>query len=325
MDKRPLISVIVPVWNVEDYIRQAVESVLKQTEPRFELLLIDDGSTDGSGAIADEYAGKDPRVKVFHTENRGVSAARNRGMDEARGEWLFFLDGDDWLEENALETLLARSVGMDLVAARHETEGTPFTGVMAPAVFDMSRATPDMLAELRRSRLHMVVWNRLYRKSRVSLRFNEDMDYSEDVAFIAELIPGLEKICCIPEVTYHYRRRRGSAVTRLNYSDFENRRRAFRLLYALYKDCPSALAAESVFYAGGLHLHLSLLRKRLSGSKPLWNAMAGEWLRQCGEDRFMIRTECFDEELLRIWDLSMAGDTDALWDALADGGALSAL
>ena len=325
MNKRPLISVIVPVWNVEDYIREAVESVLKQTEPRFELLLIDDGSTDGSGAILDEYAVKDPRVKVFHTENRGVSAARNRGMDEARGEWLFFLDGDDWLEEDALETLLARSVGMDLVAARHETDGTPFTGVTTPTVFDMSRATPEMLAELRRSRLGMVVWNRLYRKSRVSLRFNEDMDYSEDVAFITELIPGLEKICCIPEVTYHYRRRRGSAVTRLNYSDFENRRRAFRLLYALYKDCPSALAAESVFYAGGLHLHLSLLRKRLSGSRPLWNAMAGEWLRQCAEDRFMIRTECFDEELRRIWDLSMAGDTDALWYALADGGALSAL
>ena len=101
----PKISVIVPVYNVEKYLHRCVDSILAQTFTDFELLLINDGSKDSSGVICDEYAAKDSRVLVFHKENGGVSSARNMGLDNAKGEWISFVDSDDWVEKEYLETL----------------------------------------------------------------------------------------------------------------------------------------------------------------------------------------------------------------------------
>ena len=100
------ISVILPVYNVADYIDCCMESLLAQTFGDFEALLIDDGSTDSSGAVCEKWAAKDPRVRVIHKENGGVSSARNRGIEEAKGKWLAFVDPDDWLDPAYLETLL---------------------------------------------------------------------------------------------------------------------------------------------------------------------------------------------------------------------------
>ena len=101
-----LISVIVPVYKVEKYLRKCVDSILCQTYPRFELILVDDGSPDGCGAICDEYAAGDPRVRVIHKPNGGLSSARNVGIDAAKGDYLYFVDSDDWLEPEALMALI---------------------------------------------------------------------------------------------------------------------------------------------------------------------------------------------------------------------------
>ncbi|MDH8700772.1 glycosyltransferase involved in cell wall biosynthesis [Dysgonomonadaceae bacterium PH5-43] len=101
----PKISVIIPVYNVEKYLDKCIQSVLNQTFADFELLLINDGSKDGSGAICDKYAQEDSRVKVFHKENGGVSAARNLGLDNAKGEWVCFVDSDDFILEDSLNIL----------------------------------------------------------------------------------------------------------------------------------------------------------------------------------------------------------------------------
>ena len=93
------ISIIVPVYNTEKYLRCCIDSILVQTFADFELLLINDGSTDSSGTICEEYALEDRRVRVFHKENGGVSSARNVGLDNARGEWITFVDSDDYIEE----------------------------------------------------------------------------------------------------------------------------------------------------------------------------------------------------------------------------------
>ncbi len=98
----PKISVIVPVYNVEKYLPRCIDSILSQTFTDFELLLIDDGSPDNCGKICDEYAAKDSRVKVFHKSNGGVSSARNLGLDNAQGEWITFIDSDDYVEQNFL-------------------------------------------------------------------------------------------------------------------------------------------------------------------------------------------------------------------------------
>lgn len=103
----PKISVIVPVYNVEKYLRQCIDSVLLQSYVDFELLLINDGSKDSSGKICDEYAARDSRVRVLHKENGGVSSARNLGLDNAQGEWIMFLDADDfWADNNILKKLI---------------------------------------------------------------------------------------------------------------------------------------------------------------------------------------------------------------------------
>ena len=99
------ISMIVPVYQVEKYIAQCIESVLNQTFSDFELILIDDGSKDNSGAICDSYAAKDDRIIVIHTKNNGAATARNIGLERASGEYITFLDGDDYLAENMLSRL----------------------------------------------------------------------------------------------------------------------------------------------------------------------------------------------------------------------------
>ena len=106
VDFSPKVSVIVPVYKVEKYLPECIESILAQTFPDFELLLVDDGSPDNSGAICDDYAARDPRIRVFHKENGGVSSARNLGLDNARGEWIAFVDSDDTVGEKYLEMLL---------------------------------------------------------------------------------------------------------------------------------------------------------------------------------------------------------------------------
>lgn len=95
----PKISIIVPVYKVEKYLHRCLDSIVAQTFTDWECILVDDGSPDGSGKICDEYAEKDGRFKVFHQENQGVSAARNKGLDNAKGEWIGFVDSDDWVSK----------------------------------------------------------------------------------------------------------------------------------------------------------------------------------------------------------------------------------
>jgi len=119
-DKQVMISVIIPVYNIESYITRCIESILNESYKKTELLLINDGSTDGSGSICDKFANRDSRVKVFHQENKGVSAARNLGIHKAKGKWIIFVDGDDWIEENSLRKLIDTypNSNLDILVAR---------------------------------------------------------------------------------------------------------------------------------------------------------------------------------------------------------------
>ena len=106
----PKVSIIVPIYNAENTLHRCIDSILNQDYMDFELLLIDDGSKDTSGVICDEYAAKDARVRVIHKENSGVSASRNLALDEAKGEYLQFLDADDWITPNVTRLLVESAV-----------------------------------------------------------------------------------------------------------------------------------------------------------------------------------------------------------------------
>ena len=121
----PMISIIIPVYNTQQYLPRCIDSILSQSFTDFELLLIDDGSTDGSGKICDAYAEKDNRIRVFHKENGGVSSARNLGLNEAQGEWICFVDSDDELLPDGLQIMadgISNEVDM-IMAGYYEFEG----------------------------------------------------------------------------------------------------------------------------------------------------------------------------------------------------------
>lgn len=149
-NKRPTVSVIVPVYRAEEYLNRCVDSILAQTFTDFEVILVDDGSPDHCGEICDDYARRDPRVRVFHKENGGVSSARNVGLDHARGEWIAFVDADDWILPHYLEAILVEK-DTDII----------ITNEFSIGFIDKQRAIRNLL----RRNWHSCPWGKFFRKS----------------------------------------------------------------------------------------------------------------------------------------------------------------
>ena len=208
----PRISIIVPVYNVEEYLQQCVQSLIDQTFTDIEILLMDDASTDGSPIICDAFAAKDERVKVFHLNHAGVSAARNRGIEAAEGEFLMFADSDDWVDpvfcEVPLETALRE--GADVVMFGSVREGTERELFSVPArKGPLSYEERFTLFE----ELHSdFAWNKIYRRELFeNIRFPEGVLY-EDVAITYKIFHEAGKVWYIDDTPYHYRVREGSTT-----------------------------------------------------------------------------------------------------------------
>lgn len=212
----PKISVIVPVYNVEKYLSKCIESILAQTFTDFELLLVDDGSTDGSGEICDEYAGKDVRVKVFHTENRGVSAARNLGIREASADWICFVDSDDWVEETYLSDLYCEgfSLNESIVCQRVyiEHESCPEKNMVSFIESDVVLHTPFSGEQILRYEVldELFVFAKIFNKKLIEkekIKFREDISISEDVTFLRTYLQYVKEIRLCSSFSYHYMKR----------------------------------------------------------------------------------------------------------------------
>ena len=204
-----MISIIIPVYNVEKYVRKCLDSVVNQTYKDLEILVIDDGSTDGSGKICDEYK-KDNKVRVFHTENRGLSAARNLGLDKAKGEWIGFVDSDDWIEPYMYEVLLKRAekTGADIVAFKFYQEYVNKTEESVGSTVPFTVEGDDILkAILLERRFTEDVWNKFYRSTLFqSIRYPEGRIF-EDYATTYKLLQKAKKLIYIPDCLTHYRNR----------------------------------------------------------------------------------------------------------------------
>lgn len=205
-----MISIIVPVYNVEPYLRKCLDSIIGQTYRDLEILVIDDGSTDQSGKICDEYAERDERIKVFHTENRGLSAARNLGLDEATGEWIGFVDSDDWIESDMYEVLLkkAEETGADVVECGWFKEWANITEEKRRYEQELSHL--QAIEALVCSFFSDNVWNKLWRDHCFStIRFPAGRVY-EDIATTFRVFDAAEGICSVDDPMYHYRQRETS-------------------------------------------------------------------------------------------------------------------
>ncbi len=210
------IGVIVPVYKVERYLRTCVDSILGQTFSDFELILVDDGSPDASGRICDEYAERDKRVRVVHTENRGVSAARNRGLEENRSEYIAFVDSDDWITPDYLETLyrLMEDHRADLVISGgiHVLEGRKIKAARSRTVEAelVSKTEAYRRVFISENGLSVVPWGKLYHRSAFrSVRYPVG-EIFEDARVIDQIIENCGRIVCTSYAGYFYLRRRGS-------------------------------------------------------------------------------------------------------------------
>ena len=214
----PTVSIIVPVYNAEHTISRCIESILNQKYTDFELLLVNDGSTDRSGAICDAYAARDSRVRVIHKENSGVSDTRNTALNQAKGTYLQFLDSDDWITPDATSSLVrtAESGSCDLVVS-------DFYRVVGERVSQKGDIDDDGLMTREEYAAHMmenpadfyygVLWNKLYRREIVEahhLRMDPQISWCEDFMFNLEYIRYAETFRALQVPIYYYVKTKGS-------------------------------------------------------------------------------------------------------------------
>lgn len=204
----PIISVITPVYNSEKYLDEAVQSVLKQSFTEWELLLINDGSTDGSGELCDRYLNLDKRIRVFHIENGGYGRARNLGLDNAEGEWVTFLDSDDHLAPGALQNMLNRGNDSDLVMALYQTipEQTMLKEAGVCRRFETLNEMSQAFSQLYEPYFFLSVCSKLYRKTILKDKFDVgNGSLIGEWLFNFHIMPLCNGISFVPEFAYYYR------------------------------------------------------------------------------------------------------------------------
>lgn len=199
-----MISIIVPIYKAEKYIHRCIDSILTQNHTDFELLLVDDGSPDNCGAICDAYAARDSRVRVFHKENGGVSSARNLGLDHAQGEWITFVDSDDWLETEFLERLVAAPESDLVVGGCYRTSGKNEPLSDAHYVKDSVASFLELYLD---KLLLRTPWGKLYRRCLFEdnhIRFNKDIRFGEDTLVVFEYLCHCDNISSVAYCGYNY-------------------------------------------------------------------------------------------------------------------------
>lgn len=216
-----LISVIVPVYNVEKYISECIESVIRQSYTEWELLLINDGSTDSSGLICDDFANKDNRIKVTHKPNTGVSDTKNRGLDIAQGNYIIFLDADDyWVKSTILEELLfeAENKQLDIVrgeykcvdATGNDIQKSPYILERTPYISQKINSF-SFLSNVVRGEYFLVLC--LIKRSAIEhIRFNTQRIFLEDAEFYLNMLQQPLKCSYIPTCFYAYRKHSDSVT-----------------------------------------------------------------------------------------------------------------
>lgn len=220
----PLISVIVPIYKVEPYLKKCVDSILTQTHKNLEIILVDDGSPDNCGAICDEYAAKDSRIRVIHKPNGGLSDARNAGMKIMTGQYVAFVDSDDWIEPNMYSSLLGLITRFEAdmafggVADDLETDGNVTT--VRTSDYSATPFAEDKISAMRRY-FHgsWAAWDKLYKAELFEGIVYPVGEINEDEAIVLHLLNRCERVCYTNEIFYHYMRRIGSnSITSTSFS-----------------------------------------------------------------------------------------------------------
>ena len=203
---KPLVSIVVPVYNVKEYLPKCLESLARQSYEQIEIIIVNDGSSDGSGEICDEFAKKDTRAKVFHKKNGGLSSARNYGIKKAKGKYICLVDSDDWVKKDFVAKMVeaVAQEDADIVVCGYNDQ------VPEQRVVSGEEATVKLLTK--QENMEIVAWNKMYRRS-----LFDDISYSEgekyeDTLTTYKLLSKAGKVAYVPESLYVYRERAGSIM-----------------------------------------------------------------------------------------------------------------
>ena len=253
-----LISVIVPVYNVEKYLDQCIDSIVNQTFKNLEIILIDDGSTDASSSICDTWATKDNRIVVIHKENGGVSSARNLGLERATGDFIGFIDSDDYIENDFYEFLMNNLNEYDADISRciyryaYDDGHYKASDELNQDVV-IFEDNISILNDLHNSgHKSVVLWNKLYKASVINnVRFDESLKVGEDVVFNYYAFKNANRMVCWDIPKYNYRMRESSSryYDKYNYNAFQSMSKIIE-----DKDCPTLLYYKCfVFSSMAIH------------------------------------------------------------------------
>lgn len=240
------VSIIIPIYNAETYLRKCFDSIKQQTFSDYEVIAINDGSTDQSGDICDQYASMDKRFKVIHKKNEGVSIARNLGINEARGEYITFIDSDDWVEVDYLQVMTnAISFNCDLVVSGIINEFPDGTiSLLSTHAAQFSSTNASQLHDLIKSRLYFGPCNKLYKTAVIkhnNITFPIDISYGEDRIFNYNYIKSVANICQLDYSGYHYIKQDSGTLTTIP------RPNMFELEYSQWKELNEVYRNKGAF------------------------------------------------------------------------------
>lgn len=265
-----LISVIVPVYNVESFLNQCVESICKQTYPELEIILVDDGSTDRSGILCDEFAQKDSRIKVLHKENGGISSARNAGLAIASGDYIGFVDSDDFVDKKMYEKMLslmdAPDVDLAICSYQSVDENGDFVIDNPSPVQNETVESYDMLKKLHEKGgwYYVTAWNRLYRRELFrTIRFPVNKKH-EDTFVAHEIIMECKRVVTMKEALYYYRARSESIMAKADISRLDGVEAAYQR-FRCYEQKGWRELLAGTFQVGRDHLEIM---GRISDASP---------------------------------------------------------
>ena len=237
--QQPKISIIVPIYKAETYLNACLDSILGQTYQNLQIILVDDGSPDGCGAICDAYKAKDDRICVIHQPNSGVSAARNAGLSAATGDWIGWVDADDWIDSDMIAYLLRNALDEQAdicVCGRYEERPnrTAYFGWQRRALLEQKTALKALLDN---QVLDDALYDKLWRRELFQdIQFPVGYTY-EDLATVYRLFGKAARILCLPEPKYHYRHRGGSIT---GDTSLPNRMNHYRFAHQRYLDMVDA-------------------------------------------------------------------------------------
>lgn len=216
--KEPLISVIVPVYNVEKYLDRCIESIVNQTYKNLEIILVDDGSPDNSLKMCDDWAKKDKRIKVIHKKNSGVSSARNAGMNKSKGEWITFVDADDYIEPTYVEDMLNKANETNskyICCGYNKIYSNNLESINSAGTTKVLNSKEYIISLLNVQNGYGFVHMKLINKDIInSVRFNETLTVGEDALFNIELCKKIDKVVIYNKTLYNYRVNIDSVVRR---------------------------------------------------------------------------------------------------------------